>query len=128
MTHEMRAIVHELDDFVGIAQEILAVRDGAFSIATPVRHHETKALVGERSLRLPLIGARRQRAVHEHHRRPGAPAVYEEVTHWLSSISVLSETLYSGADQATPSAFLRLAIIETLRRYSRASRGSPAAR
>ena len=43
------------------------------AVAAPVEHHKAKFLVGERALRLPLLGTGRQRAVHEHDAFPGAP-------------------------------------------------------
>jgi len=83
MTHEVRTIAHELGDVVGITQEILTFRHGALSIATPVKNQKAKTFIRKRSLRLPFFGARRERAVHEHNGRAGAPGVYEEGAHLL---------------------------------------------
>jgi hypothetical protein len=85
MTHEVGAIAHEVSDVVGITQEVLALDGRTSPITTPVKHQQTKALIGERSLRQPLLGSCSQRAVHQHHGRARAPRVYEEVAHVGSS-------------------------------------------
>lgn len=57
---------------------------GSAPITTPVEHQQPEALIGERSLGLPLLDASNQRAVYEHHGRAGASRVYEEVAHdWV---------------------------------------------
>ena len=81
VTHQVGAVAHKVNDVVGITQEVLALGGWASPITTPVRHQQTKALIGERSLRLPLLGSCRQRAVHQHHGRTRAPRVYEDVAH-----------------------------------------------
>jgi hypothetical protein len=47
--------------------------DPLLAIATPVEHQELKTLIGERPLRLPLVGSGRQRAVHQYGPRSQAP-------------------------------------------------------
>ena len=73
MPDQMGAVAHQLDDVVGVDEEVLAGRERRLAVAAPVEHHEAKPLVGERALGLPLLGAGRQRAVHQHDPVPGAP-------------------------------------------------------
>jgi hypothetical protein len=79
MADEVSAVTHELGDLLGVAQEILALRDGALAVAAPVEHEQANTVIGERSLGHPLLGARRERAVYEHDWRAGAPRVDEQV-------------------------------------------------
>jgi hypothetical protein len=81
MTDEVSTVTHDLGDVLGVTQEVLALHHWAPSVATPVEHEQAKTLIGERSLGLPLLRARGQRAVHEHNRCAGAPYVNEEVAH-----------------------------------------------
>jgi hypothetical protein len=64
MSHEVSAIAHELGDVFSINSEILASSGRASPVTPPVRHQETKAFIGERSLSLPLVGSCREGAVH----------------------------------------------------------------
>jgi hypothetical protein len=81
MTDEMGTVAHHLNDVVGVTQEVLALGGGALAIAPPIEHQQAEALVGQRSLGLPLLGASSQRAVGEHYGRVSAPRVDEEVAH-----------------------------------------------
>jgi hypothetical protein len=64
MSHQVGSIAHEVDNVVGIEKKILSSRRRASPITAPVRHQQTEAFVGERSLSLPLVGSCRQGAVH----------------------------------------------------------------
>jgi hypothetical protein len=64
MSHEVSTIAHEFGDVFGISQEVLALSGWASPITPPVRHQETKAFIGERSLSLPLVGSCREGAMH----------------------------------------------------------------
>ena len=57
----MSAIAHEVDDVLGVTQEVLALRPGAAPVAAAVGHKQPEALVGERPLGLPLLHAARRR-------------------------------------------------------------------
>jgi hypothetical protein len=57
MADEMGTLAHQLGDVVGVNQEVLAVGDRTLPVAATVEHQQAKALVGQRSLRLPLLGA-----------------------------------------------------------------------
>src|SRR5262245_55899530 len=80
----MRTVAHQRGDVVRIAQEILAVRHGALAISAPVKHEQPKSLTGKRPRRRPLLSAGRERAMHDHHWRAGAPGVDEETAHSLA--------------------------------------------
>ena len=56
----MGAVAHQLGDVVGISQEVLALGGGALPVAASVEHEQAEALVGERPLGLPLLGADRE--------------------------------------------------------------------
>jgi hypothetical protein len=53
---QVRAVAHQRGDVLGIAQEVLTEGCGAPPVAAAVRRQQTVALVGERSLPLPLLG------------------------------------------------------------------------
>jgi hypothetical protein len=78
----MRTIAHKSDDVVRISEEILTFRPWALTISTSIKHQQAEPLIGERSLRLPFLSARRKRPVHKNHRRASAPGVYEKVGHF----------------------------------------------
>jgi len=46
---------------------------GTLPIATPVKYQQLEAVVRERWLSLPLLGAGRQRALHQHDARAATP-------------------------------------------------------
>jgi hypothetical protein len=73
MTYEVGTIAHEIGNVLAVTNEVLAIERGAFAIATPVEHQELKTLIGERPLRLPLVGSGRQRTVHQSGPRSQAP-------------------------------------------------------
>ena len=81
MCHEMGAVAHQLDDVVGVDEEVLAGRERRLAVAAPVEHHEAKPLVGERALGLPFLGAGRQRTVHQHDPVPDAPLLDMQAAH-----------------------------------------------
>lgn len=81
MTHKMGTISHEIGDVLGITKEVLATSRRASSIPTPIEHQQSKTLVSERSLRLPLVGSGRQRSVNQHDRGSLAPLFQKEVGH-----------------------------------------------
>jgi hypothetical protein len=64
MSHKVGAITHEIGNVFGIDQKILALSRGTPPVTTSVRHQQAKAAVGQRSLRLPLVGPGCQGAVH----------------------------------------------------------------
>ena len=77
---EVGAVAHQLGDVVGVGEEVLADGGRALPVAAPVRHEEAEALVGQRPLGLPLLGAGGQRAVHEHDGRAVAPGLDVEAS------------------------------------------------
>jgi hypothetical protein len=77
MSYEVSRIAHEVDDIVGIAQEVLTANRWTSPVTTPVGYHEAKALIRKRSLRLPLLGACRHGSVHQHDGRTLAPRINE---------------------------------------------------
>jgi len=111
VTHEVRAIAHELEDVAGIAQEVLTACRGALPVAAPVRHQQAEALIGERPLRLPLVGADGERAVHEHDARALAPGVYEEVARRHSITR--SARSSAGCGMVRPTAFAVFTLISS---------------
>ena len=81
MAHEVGTIAHEAGDVVGVTQEVLADGRRTPPVTTPVRHHQSKAGVGERALCLPLVRSRRQRAVHQHDGHTNAPRFSKQIAH-----------------------------------------------
>jgi hypothetical protein len=70
---QVGAVAHEGGDVLGVAQEVLTLGRRAAPVAPAVRRQQAKAFAGEGPLRLPLLGRRGQRTVHEHNRRAVAP-------------------------------------------------------
>ena len=73
MPDEMGAVAQQLDDVVGIDEEVFPGCERALTVPAPIEHREAKSLLGQRALGLPFLGPGRQRAVHEHDRLTGAP-------------------------------------------------------
>jgi hypothetical protein len=53
---QVRAVAHERGDVLGVTQEVLTRGRRAAPVGAAVRRQQAKARVGERSLRLPLLG------------------------------------------------------------------------
>jgi hypothetical protein len=57
VSHEVSTVAHKFGDVFSINQVILTSSGRASPITAPVGHQETEALIGKRSLSLPLVGA-----------------------------------------------------------------------
>src|SRR5215208_3970653 len=81
MPHEWEPLPNEVGNVVGIDQEVLAVSHRTSTVTAPVGHQQTEGFIRERSLSLPLVGSRREGAVHQNHTLPRAPNFYKQVSH-----------------------------------------------
>ena len=79
MADEVGAVAHQVGDVLGVAHEVLADGGRAAPVAAPVEHEQAEALLGERPLGLPLLGAGGQGAVHEHDRLTRSPRLGVDV-------------------------------------------------
>src|SRR5262245_34043180 len=85
----MGTVAHEVCDVLAITKEVLAVGYWASPIAPSVEHQQLEALVGERSLRLPLVDSGSQRAVHQYRATSDAPYFHKELAHSVTLLATM---------------------------------------
>jgi hypothetical protein len=75
VSHEVGAVAHQLEDVVGVDEEVLTPGGRAAPVSASVEHDQAESSLGERSLFRPLLGAGGQRSVDEHDGLAVAPGL-----------------------------------------------------
>jgi len=78
VAYEVGAAVHQRNDVLRIAQEVLALGGRAAPVPAPVHDEQSEALLGERLLGLPFLAAGGQRTMREDDLSPAPVCVDEQ--------------------------------------------------